>query len=329
MLCLGKPMRRRQFIRLFGSAVVAWPLAAGAQQQVGKLPRIGFISTEPSELTEAFSEGLREAGYVDGQNIILDTRYHHGSVERIDEFARELVALKCSIIVAGSPYAIRAVLKETDTIPTVGIDLESDPVANGWVKSLARPGGNLTGLFLDIPDLGGKQIELLKNIVPNLTRLAALWDATIGTLQFHAIETAARSSGVTLESFPIRTAEEINDAVNRAAQKHMDGMIVLTSPLIFNQRSQIADLALKARLPTINGFNLYPKVGGLMAYGPNFPSIFKRAARYVDRILSGANPGELPIERPTKFELVINLKTAKVLGLQVPWQLQLADEVIE
>jgi putative ABC transport system substrate-binding protein len=323
-------MRRREFFKLFGGVATGWPMAAGAQQQVGKLPRIGFISTEPSELTEAFSEGLREARYVDGQNIILDTRYHHGSVERIDEFARELVALKCSIIVTGSPYAIRAVLKETNTIPTVGIDLESDPVANGWVKSLARPGSNLTGLFLDIPELGGKQIELLKNVVPTPTRLAVLWDAAIGTLQFHATEMAARSSGVTLESFPIRTAEEIKDSVERAAQRRVDGMMVLTSPLIFGQRSQIADLALKARLPTINGFNLYPKVGGLMAYGPNFPSMFKRAASYVDRILSGANPGELPIERPTKFELVINLKTAKVLGLQVPWQLQqLADEVIE
>ena len=166
--------------------------------------------------------------------------------------------------------------------------------------------------------------------VPTLTRLAVLWDEAIGTLQFHAIETAARSSGVTLESFPIRTAEEINDVVERAAQRRVDGMIVLTSPLIFNQRSQIADLALKARLPTINGFNLYPKTGGLMAYGPNFPSMFKQAASYVDRILSGANPGELPIERPTKFELVINIKTAKALGLKVPWQLQqLADEVIE
>jgi ABC-type uncharacterized transport system substrate-binding protein len=323
-------MRRRQFIRLFGSAVVAWPLAAGAQQQAGKLPRIGVILVEPSELTEALSQGLREAGYVDGQNVILDSRYDHGSLERIDGFARELVALNCSTIVAGGPYAIRAVLKETNTIPTVGIDLESGPVANGWVKSLARPGGNFTGLFLDIPELGGKQIELLKNVVPPLMRLAALWDATIGTLQFHAIETAARSSGVTLESFPIRTAEEINDAVNRAAQRRVDGMIVSTSPLIFNQRSQIADLALKARLPTINGFSIYPKVDGLMAYGPNFPSMFKQAARYVDRILSGANPRELPIERPTKFELVINLKTAKALGLQVPWQLhQLADEVIE
>jgi putative tryptophan/tyrosine transport system substrate-binding protein len=322
-------MRRREFITLLGTAA-AWPPAARAQQQAGKLPKIGSILTEPSELVEALSQGLREAGYVDGQNIVLDTRYHHGSLERIDEFARELVALKCSVIVAGSPYAIRAVLKETNTIPSVGIDLESDPVANGWVKSLARPGGNFTGLFLDIPELGGKQIELLKNVVPTLTRLAVLWDAVIGTLQFQAIETAARSSGVTLESFPIRTAGEINDAVERAAQRRVDGMMVLTSPLIFNQRSRIADLALKARLPTINGFNLYPKAGGLMAYGPNFPSMFKRAASYVDRILSGANPGELPIERPTKFELVINLKTAKALDLQVPWQLQqLADEVIE
>ena len=323
-------MRRREFFKLVGGVAAGWPLAALAQQQAGKLPRIGLISVEPGELTESFSQGLREAGYVDGQNIILDTRYYHGSLERIDEFARELVALKSSTIVAGSPYAIRAVLKETNTIPTVGIDLESDPVANGWVKSLARPGGNCTGLFLDIPELGGKQIELLKYVVPTLMRLAVLWDAAIGTLQFHAIETAARSSGLTLESFPIRTAEEIEDAVERAAQRRVEGMIIPTSPIIFNQCWQIADLALKARLPTINGFNIYPKAGGLMAYGPNFPSMFKRAASYVDRILSGANPGELPVERPTKFELVINLKTAKALGLQVPWQLQqLADEVIE
>src|SRR5499427_2227156 len=302
-------MRRRDFIKGIAGSAAAWPLTALAQQQ--KLPRIGSIQNEPSELVEALSQGLREAGYVDGQNIILDTRYHHGSIERFDEFAREFVALKCRVIIAGSPYAIRAVLKETNTIPIVGIDLESDPVANGWVESLARPGGNLTGLFLDIPELGGKQIELLKNVVPTLTRLAVLWDAAIGSLQFHATETAARSSGVALDSFPIRTAEEINDAVNRAAQKHIDGMMVLTSPLIFNQRSQIADLALKARLPTISGFSIYyPKAGGLMAYGPNFPSMFKQAARYVGRILSGANPRELPIERPTKFELVINLKTA-------------------
>jgi putative ABC transport system substrate-binding protein len=323
-------MRRREFIAILGSATAAWPFAARARQTPDKLPRIGSIQTQPTENTEAFNEGLREAGYVDGQNIILDFRYHHDSLERIDEFARELVALKCSVIFAGGPYAIRAALKATSTIPIVGIDLESDPVANGWIKSFARPGGNFTGLFLDIPELGGKQIELLKNVVPTAVRLAVLWDATIGTLQFHATETAAHLSGVTLESFPIRNAEEIKGAVGRAAQERVHGMIVLTSPLIFNQRSQIADLTLKAGLPTISLFNFYPKVGGLMAYGPNLASMFKQAASYVGRILSGANPGELPIERPTKFELVINLKTAKALGLEVPGQLQqLADELIE
>jgi putative tryptophan/tyrosine transport system substrate-binding protein len=147
-------MRRREFFKLVGGIAAGWPLAALAQQQAGKLPRIGFISTEPSELTKSLNQGLRQAGYVDGQNIILDTRYHHGSLERIDEFARELVALKCSILVTGSPYAIRAVLKETNTIPTVGIDLESDPVANGWVKSLARPGGQLDRPFSGYSRIG-------------------------------------------------------------------------------------------------------------------------------------------------------------------------------
>ena len=320
-------MSRREFIRFAGGAA-AWPLAVRAQQPA--LPRIGSILPFAVENTEAFGQGLREAGYVDGQNIVLDTRYHHDSLERIDEFARELVALKCSVILVGGPYAIRAVMKATSTIPIIGIDLESDPVANGWVKSLARPGGNFTGLFLDIPELSGKQIELLKNVVPTITRLAVLWDATIASLQFRATETAARTLGITLESLPIRNEEEIADAVEHAAHDRVHGMIVLTSPLIYNQRSQIADITLKQHLPTISLFNTYPKVCGLMAYGPNLPSLFKRAASYVDRILSGANPGELPIERPTKFELVINLKTARALGLEVPGQLQqLAEELIE
>ena len=323
-------MRRRDFITLLSGVAAAWPLAARAQQPPGKLPTICSIQTFPNENVEAFIQGLREAGYVDGRNIRLETRFHHGSLERIEEFARELVALKCSVIFATAPYAIRATMKATGTIPIVGIDLESDPVANGWVKSLAQPGGNFTGLFLDIPELGGKQIELLKNVMPTVARLGVLWDATIGTLQFGATETAARLSGVTLASFPIRNGEEIKDAIERAERERVPAMVILTSPLIFNQRSQIADLALKARLPTISLFNSYPKVGGLMAYGPNLASMFKRAASYIDRILSGANPGQLPIERPTKFELVINFKTAKALGLAVPWQLQqLADEVIE
>jgi putative tryptophan/tyrosine transport system substrate-binding protein len=323
-------MKRREFITLLGSATAAWPYPARAQEATDKLPRIGFIHNFPNENFEALTKGLREAGYIDGQNVLMEKRFHGAVLDRIDEFANELVALKCKVIFAAAPYAIQAVLRATNTIPIVGVDLESDPVANGWIKSFARPGGNFTGLFLDIPELGGKQIELLKNVVPTATRLAVLWDATIGTLQFSATETAAHLSGVTLESFPIRNAEEIKGAVGRAAQERVHGMIVLTSPLIFNQRSQIADLTLKAGLPTISLFNFYPKVGGLMAYGPNLASMFKQAASYVGRILSGANPGELPIERPTKFELVINLKTAKALGLEVPGQLQqFADELIE
>jgi len=322
-------VKRRDVIALIGGAA-AWPLAARAQQPAEKLPRIGSIQNFRNENFEAFIQGLREAGYVDGQNMLLETRFYAGVLDRIDEFASELVALKCSVILATAPYAVQAVMKATSTIPIVGIDLESDPVANGWVKSLARPGGNLTGFFLDIPELGGKQIELLKEAVPTVARLAVLWDATIGTVQFGATETAARPSGVTLESFPIRNVEDIKDAIERAARERVHGLVVLTSPLIFNQRSQIADLALKTRLPTISLFNSFPKVGGLMAYGPSLALMFKRAASYVDRILSGANPGELPIERPSKFELVINLKTAKAPGLEIsPTLLALADEVIE
>ena len=323
-------MKRRAFITLIGGAAVAWPLAAHAQQPVGKLPRIGSIQTFQNENAEAFSQGLREAGYVDGQNMLLETRFHHGALDRVDEFTRELVALKCSVIFATAPYAIRAVMKATSTIPIIGIDLESDPVESGWVKSFARPGGNFTGFFLDIPELGGKQIELLKEAVPMVARLAVLWDATIGTVQFSATEMAARPSGVTLESIPIRSVEDIKDSIELAAREQVHGLVILTSPLIFNERSRIADLALKTRLPTISLFNSFPKVGGLMAYGPNLASMFKRAASYVDRILSGANPGELPIERPSKFELVINLKTARALGLEVPpMLLARADEVIE
>ena len=208
--------KRREFIATLGGAA-AWPLAAAAQQPARHLPRIGSIQNFRNENFEAFIQGLREAGYVDRQNILLETRFYGGVLDRIDEFARELVALKCSVILVGGPYAIRAVMKATSTIPIIGIDLESDPVANGWVKSLARPGGNFTGLFLDIPELSGKQIELLKNVVPTITSLAVLWDATVASLQFRATETAARSLGIKLEPFPIRNEEEIEDAVEHAA----------------------------------------------------------------------------------------------------------------
>ena len=322
-------MNRRDFITLLGGAAAAWPLAARAQQP-SHLPRIGSIHTTRSENSEAFFQALREGGYVEGQNVLLESRFSEGEVEPVDGFARELVALKCSVIFASNPYAIRATMKATATIPIVGVDLEDDPVANGWAENLARPGRNVTGVFLDLPELGGKQIELLREAVPTLSRLAVLWDATIGNVQFRATEMAARPVGMTLQSLPIQRVEDINQAFEHAAREQAHGMVVLSSPLIFFQRSHIANLALNTRLPTISLFTASPKVGGLMAYGPHFPLMFTRAANYVVRILAGAKPSELPIERPSKFELVINLKTAKALGLDVPWFLQQrADEVIE
>jgi putative ABC transport system substrate-binding protein len=311
-------MRRREFITLLGGAAAAWPLAARAQESTGKLPRIGAIQIVRSENSEAFVQGLREAGYVDGQNVRLETRFFGGALDQLDEIARELVALNCSVIFAANPYVIRAVTKATSTIPIVGVDLESDPVASGLVKSIARPGGNFTGFFLDIPELGGKQIELLLEAVPKISRLAILWDATVGDVQFRATEMAPRPAGVTLQSLPIRRMEDIGGALEQAAREQVQGLVVLSSPLFFAQLSHIAEAAMSARLPTINLFNSFPKVGGLMAYGPDFPSLFTQAAGYVGRILHGANPADLPIQRPTKFELVINLKTAKAIGLAIP-----------
>jgi putative tryptophan/tyrosine transport system substrate-binding protein len=322
-------IRRREFITLVGGAA-AWPLAARAQQQPGELPRICSIHTSRNENSEGFFRGLHNAGYVDGQNVRIDARFHGTALERLDDIVRELIGLKCNVIFASNPYAIHAVRKATATIPIVGVDLESDPVASGLVNSVARPGGNFTGFFLDIPELGGKQIELLMEAVPAVSRLAVLWDATIGEVQFRATEKAPRPAGVMLTSLPIRQQQDINEAIQQAVLDQANGLVVLSSPLIYQHRSQIGSIALRARLPTISLFNTFPKEGGLMAYGPDFPAIYTQAAGYVGRVLAGANAGELPIQRPTKFELVINLKTAKALGLDVPPSLLArADEVIE
>lgn len=322
-------MRRREFLSALGGAAV-WPVTAGAQQAPRQLAKIGLIFTFQSENSAAFFRGLRAAGYEDGRNAEMVTRLYGNELDRLDNSVRELVALKCGVIFASNPYVIQKAVKATTTIPIVGVDLESDPVASGLVKSMARPGGNFTGFFLDIPELGGKQIELLTEAVPTISRLGILWDETIGTVQFHATETARRPKGVVLQSLPIRRPEDINSAFERAGRGQVQGVVVLSSPLIFAERSHIADLALKARLPTINLFNTFTKFGGLMAYGPNFPSIYEQAATYVARILAGEHAGDLPIQRPIKFELGINLKTAEALGLSIPETLLIrADEVIE
>jgi putative ABC transport system substrate-binding protein len=228
-------MRRRDFITLLGGAA-AWPLAARAQQLAGKVPRIGFLQRIQNENVVAFIQGLRDAGYIDGQNAVIETRIFETTLDRLPDLANELVDLKCNVIVAASRYAFEAAMRATSTTPIVGIDLESDPVASGWAKSLGRPGGNFTGLFLDLPELSGKQIELLKEAVPTLSHLAVLWDSTIGVVQFRATQAAARAAGVTLHSLPIHRPEDFNDAFDRAARERIHGVVVLSSPLIIRSR---------------------------------------------------------------------------------------------
>lgn len=323
-------MRRRDFLAGISAACAWTPAARGQSSEQHRLPTIGVIGGGDQENYEAFVEGLHELGYVSGQTVTLEARFYGASVERTEDFAREIVSLECNVIFASTPPAVYAAMGVTRVIPTIGIDLEDDPVANGWAQSIARPGGNLTGIFPGLPELGGKQIELLKEAVPSLADVAVLWDATIGAAQFHATEAAARALGIKPVSLPVREAKDVKAAVERALRARPQGLLILTSPMIFLQREPIVDLALKGRLPTISGFTSFARAGALMAYGADLPSMFKRAASFADRILRGAKAGELPIERPSKFELVINVKTASALGLEIPWQLQqLADEVIE
>jgi len=241
-------MQRRQFIALLGGAAAAWPFTALAQQQAGKVPRIGFLQRIRNENVVAFIQGLRDAGYFDGQNALIETRIYETTLDRLPDLAKELVDLKCDVVVAGSQYAFEAVMRATSTIPIVGIDLESDPVARGWVNSLGHPGGNFTGLFLDLPELSGKQIELLKEAAPTLSRLGVIWDSYIGEFQFLATQTAARSAGVTLHSLPIKGPDDFKVAFDRAARDGIDSVVVLSSPLILGQRLQIVGWALRARL---------------------------------------------------------------------------------
>ena len=322
-------MERRTFLGALAGGVFVAPLASGAQQ-VGKMPRIGFLQATRNENVAAFFEGLRDAGYIDGQNVIVETRIYGTMLDRLPELANGLVAQRCDVIFAAGPYAIKAATEATRTIALVGVDLESDPLANGWARSLNRPGGSLTGLFLDLPEIGGKQVQLIKEALPGLSRLGVLWDSTVGAVQFHATEAAAHAASVRPFSLPIQHLGDFHGALDLAARDRVQGVVVLSSPLIFGERTEIASLALSKRLPTISLFALFAQSGGLMAYGPDLPGMYRRAAAYVDRILRGTKVGDLPIERPSKFEFVVNLKTAKALGLTIPPTLLLrADEAIQ
>jgi putative ABC transport system substrate-binding protein len=325
-------MGRRDFITLLGGAAAAWPLAAHAQQ-TAKLQTIGFLGTaSPSTWgpwTAAFMQRLRELGWTEGRNVTIEVRWAEGRTERFAEIAAEFVRLKVDVIFT-TGAAVAAAKKVTSVIPIV-FALGRDPVGSGYVTSLARPDGNATGLSSQSTDLVGKRLELLREVVPGLRRLAVMANVgySSGVLEMGQVQVATRALDLPVAMLEIRTASDIALAFETLKDR-ADAIYVVTDPLVIASRIRINTFALGARLPTMHGFREGVEAAGLISYGPNFPDQFRRAAEYVDKILRGAKPADLPVEQPTKFDLVINLTTAKVLGLEVPpTLLALADEVIE
>ena len=327
-------MRRRDFITLIGGAAVAWPLAAPAQQQVGKLPTIGFLGPTTASAMKPwvaeFVQRLRELGWIQDRTVAIEYRWAEGRNERFAEIAAEFVRLKVDVIVTYASAPVLAAKQATMLIPVV-FAAQMDPVGAGVVASLAHPGGNVTGLSIQQTDTAGKRLGLLREVVPNLGRLAIMAnvDAPGAVLERNEIQATARTLSLQVTILEIRQAEDIAPAIE-ALKSRADALYVATDPLIFSNRVRINTLAQSARLPTIYGTREYVAAGGLMSYGPNFPDLFRRAADYVDKVLHGTKPADIPVEQPTKFDLVINLTTAKALGLTVPQALlATADEVIE
>jgi putative tryptophan/tyrosine transport system substrate-binding protein len=324
-------MRRREVITLLGGAA-AWPLAARAQQP-GKLPIIGFLGTGTSSVWSpwigAFEQRLRDLGWSEGRTVAIEYRWGEGRPERFAEVAAEFVRLKVDVIVTGGS-AVPALRQATSVIPIV-FAIAGDPIGGGLVASLSRPGGNVTGFSNQQSDLAGKRLGLFREILPNLRRLAILANAghADALLEMGGVEAAARNFGIEVAKLEVRRAEDITPTFE-TLQGEADALYVVVEGLVSTNRTRIITLALGARLPTIFNIREYAQAGGLMSYGPNFPDLFRRTADYVDKILRGAKPGDLPVEQPTKFDFSINLTTAKALGLTIPQSMLLrADEVIE
>jgi putative tryptophan/tyrosine transport system substrate-binding protein len=304
-------------------------------QQPKKVPRIGILggtsrSTNPARI-EAFRQGLRELGYVEGKNIVIEWRYAEGKPDRLPALAAELVHLKIDVIVTAGPPPTRAAKQATSTIPIV-MALDDDPVGSGFAASLARPGGNITGLATLDPELSGKQLELLREIAPKLSRVGVLGDVTRpGTPQaLREINVAAGAFGAQVQYLEVRGPKDIETAFRAASKERAEAVLVLANPVLISQRRLVIDFAIKSRLPAIYPRPEYVEDGGLVFYGASITDLYRRAATYVDKILKGANPADLPIEQPKKFELIINLKTAKQIGLTIPPNvLARADKVIK
>ena len=323
-------MRRRAFISLLGGAA-AWPLAARAQQP-SRLPTIGVLGTDASfwsPWTAAFVERLRELGWIEGRTIAIEYRWMQGRSERVAEIAAELVRLKVDVIVTNGISV--PTLKQATAVTPIVFALANDPLGGGLVANLARPGGNVTGLSVQSNDLADKRLELLRAGVPRLRRLGIMFDAgdPQAALEMGEVQAAARTLSIEATPLEIRRAEDILPSFE-ALNGQADALYVVTNALVTANLTRIITLALGARLPTIFNQRDFVKAGGLMSYGPNYPALFRRAAEYVDKILRGTKPSDIPVEQPTKFELVINSTTAKALGLTISDNLlALADEVIE
>ena len=327
-------MDRRRFMLISAAAVLTAPFA-GEAQRAGRVPVVGILNSGfgPRSTTIAsLRQSLHELGYVEGQNISLEVRFAGGKVDALPALAAELAQLHVDVLVAIGPAVLKATNAATNVIPIVALDLETDPVQAGYARSLAHPEGNITGLFLDLPELTGKWFELLKGVAPTVRRVALVWDTATGPWQLAAARAAARRIGIDLHVLEVTSLGDLDNALRADVKSGSQALVELSSPLLNLDATEtrVATFAIKHRLPTTSMFRIFATRVGLLAYGPNRQEYDLRLGAYVDRILKGAKPGDLPIEQPTVFELVINLKTAKAVGLTIPPSvLARADQVIE
>jgi putative tryptophan/tyrosine transport system substrate-binding protein len=326
-------MNRRKFTTLLAGAALARS-TLGQAQQAQKIPVVGFLhpgfSDSGSPVFDALGQGLRDAGYVEGETIKIEARWARGKPDVLPQLTRELIELRADVLVPTARPSIEAARAATTELPIIANDLESDPIASGYVQSLAHPGGNLTGLFLDAPTLCGKWLQQMGDIIPNLKKIAVLWDSTTGIYQLDAIKAAASMASIDLVVMEFRDDAALEPALEAGLKQGPQAVVQLGSPLIRQAGTRTGTLLSARRIPGISQFRTFPDGGGLMSYGPDLIYLYRRIGPIVGRILHGTRPADVPIERPTKFEVVINLKAAKALGVAVPGSLlATADDVIE
>ena len=325
--------RRIRTLSALAGVCIAFLFCVGNGMAQTKLPRVGVLFVRDVRaqplIIEPLRASLRERGWVEGKNFAFEYRDTGGDPTRFDELAAELVQLHVDILFPIGPTAVRAAVAATRDVPIVAHDLETDPVLAGYAQSYSQPGGNLTGLFLDSPDLAGKWLELLREIRPKLSRITVLWDSTSGPVPLDAVRTVAPLLGITPQVLELRASQEL-DNIQSKFRGPPQALVVLPSPMLYAQSAKLAELARKSRLPATSMFVPFAEAGGLMAYGPSIPATFEQCAALIAKVLAGAKPADLPVERPTKFEFVVNMKTARILGLKVPDEIRLrADRIIQ